>query len=261
MSDILTNICEYAQYRVEEEGRRVPLAEVKRQALALKRGDYPFEHALGAEGLSLVCEVKKASPSKGVIDPVFDYLQIARDYERGGADCISCLTEPKWFSGSEEIFSRIRAAVTVPMLQKDFFVSEYQIYRAKTLGADAVLLIMSALTVDRAREFFGIADGLGLTALFECRDGGQISDALGIGARVVGVNNRNLRDFSIDAGRAARLRKEAGGALFVSESGILSVADAKAQREAGADAVLLGEVLMRSKDRAALVGELKACTR
>lgn len=254
MEDILEKICAYAKFRVEERQKALPFDEVKRQALALPRANFAFEKALKREGLSLVCEVKKASPSKGIIDPVFDYPTIARDYADGGADCISCLTEPKWFLGSDDIFKEIRAAVSTPMLRKDFTVSEYQIYESRLLGADAVLLILDALPEKSVRGFFETAERLGLSVLFECRSASQVGFAQRAGGRVIGVNNRNLRDFSVDRSKAASLRALVDGdKVFVSESGIASLEDLQAQRDAGADACLVGEFLMRAQDRRALL--------
>jgi indole-3-glycerol phosphate synthase len=256
--DILSTICDYARERVKKRQEEIPLSEVKRQALSKKRGTYAFENALKGDGLSLICEVKKASPSKGIIDEQFDYLTIAHDYEAGGADCISCLTEPKWFLGSEQIFEEIRANVNIPMLRKDFILSEYQVYESKLLGAGAVLIIMSALEYGMAKDLFDVAEGLGMSALFECRNEGQIECAQSMGGRVIGVNNRNLSDFSVDLGRAGLFRNLVDrNNIFVSESGILSLDDVKAQKLIGADACLVGEFCMRAKDRRACVAAMK----
>lgn len=250
MEDILSAICAHAKYRVEQDRKKMPEEELKRQAYALPAKSFALERALGVSGLSFLCEIKKASPSKGVIDPVFDYMSIARDYVRGGADGISCLTEPKWFLGSDEIFSNVRAAVSLPMLRKDFTVSPYQVYGSRLLGADAVLLILDALPVREAQKLFGIAEELGMSALFECRDRGQIETAQKLGGRVIGVNNRNLRDFSVDTNRAKALRAEVDSEkIFVAESGICSVEAVRSLREAGVDACLVGEYLMRAEDR------------
>lgn len=259
MSDILQTIAAYARERVAAYEKEIPLAELKRQALALPHSDgFSFERALSRPGLSLICEIKKASPSKGIISSDFPYLQIAADYAAGGADCISCLTEPRWFQGSDKIFTNVKKAVPMPVLRKDFNVSEYQIYQSKVLGADAVLIIMSLLDEGRAREYFSIADTLGMSALFECRTEEQIACAQKIGARIVGVNNRNLSDFSVDNQRAGALRKSVDkDRLFVSESGILSIEDLKRQKQAGADACLVGEFCMRSRDRVGLIREMK----
>jgi indole-3-glycerol phosphate synthase len=264
--DILQEICEYTRGRVEINKKLLPFEEVKRQAIyfadedkkSKKGGQYAFENALKGDGLSLICEVKKASPSKGIIDDKFDYMSIARDYEEGGADCISCLTEPKWFLGSDEIFKRIRNAVKLPMLRKDFIVDAYQAYQSKILGANAILIIMTASTFDFAKELFEIAESLGMSALFECRNEEQIENAQRIGARLIGVNNRNLKDFSVDLGKANSLKKYIDGdKIFVSESGIASLDDLKKQKLLGADACLVGEFCMRAKDRRKLIAQMK----
>ncbi len=262
MKGILKELCNSSARRAEERQRIVPLAEVKRAAAEVSLSPFAFERALEKEGLSLICEVKKASPSKGIIDPSFDYMSIANDYVTGGADCISCLTEPTAFLGSEQIFREIRAAVNIPMLRKDFTVSAYQVYEARAMGADAVLLICSALDDGRLKEFFGIAESLKMTALFECRSEEEIARARQVGARVIGVNNRNLSDFSVDFSTSERLRSAAGrDIIFVAESGISSPEDAKKLAAFGADACLVGEYLMRSPDRAQAVRNLKECSR
>ena len=260
MSDILLGLCAASARRQEQAESFVPLGAVREmaQATAAISPSFVFERALSREGVSLICEVKKASPSKGIIDGTFDYLQIAADYVQGGADCISCLTEPTKFLGSEEIFKDIRAKVSLPMLRKDFTVSEYQVYEARAMGADAVLLICSVLGDEQLKKFFGTAEGLGMTALFECRDEGEIARAKAAGARVIGVNNRNLRDFSVDFDRSRRLRDKVGrDALFVAESGVSSPEDVASLRKFGADACLVGEYCMRAADRAKAVKMLR----
>lgn len=258
MNDILSTICERTLARTEEESRTLPLSEVKREALNAKGRQYAFYSSLSGGQFNIIAEVKKASPSKGVIDERFDYLSIARDYEAGGAAAISCLTEPFYFLGSDKIFADIRAQVNVPMLRKDFILTEYQVYRSVMLGADCILLIMTALGADRARELYELASSLGMDALFECRTEEQTEAAQRIGGRIIGINNRNLRDFSVDTGRAARYRSLVDKSnVFVSESGVMSVADAAEQKAAGANAILVGEYLMRSADRVSAVGELK----
>lgn len=250
MKGILKEICSCTLSRVEGKMKTVPLEEVKRQALAAKGRGYAFANALRGEHLQVIAEVKKASPSKGVIDEQFNYLAIARDYAEGGAAAISCLTEPKYFLGSDKIFCDIRAQVSVPMLRKDFILTEYQVYESALLGADCILLIMTALEPYEAQRLFETARSLGLEALFECRNEEHIERAQSMGAKIIGINNRNLADFSVDAGRAARYRKLVDKSnIFVSESGVMSVEDAAAQRAAGADAMLVGEYLMRSQDR------------
>lgn len=247
---ILDELAAHARERVAAAKARVPLEEIRAQAEALPRGDFPFEKALAGREAAFICEVKKASPSKGVIDPQFDYLGIAGQYEEAGADCISVLTEPKWFLGSDDIFRAIRLTVDVPMLRKDFTVDEYQIYEAKVMGADAVLLICALLDTNTLREFLAICDRLGLSALVETHDEAEMQSASQAGARLIGVNNRNLKDFSVDLGNAARLRADAPeGTVFVAESGVSCPEDAARLRQAGADAILVGEYLMRAPDK------------
>ena len=167
---ILDQLADYARERVAEAKKKIPLDEIKRQALSMPRGDFPFEKALKRDGISFICECKKASPSKGLIAPEFPYLQIAKEYEAAGADCISVLTEPKWFLGSDEYLREIASTVSIPCLRKDFTVDEYMIYEAKMLGASAVLLICSILTAEDIREYIYLCDELGLSALVEAHD-------------------------------------------------------------------------------------------
>ncbi|MDO4261839.1 MAG: indole-3-glycerol phosphate synthase TrpC [Eubacteriales bacterium] len=244
---ILDELAEYAAFRVAEAKKKIPLEEMRRTAEALPKGDLRFAEAVGREGLSLICEVKKASPSKGVIDLRFPYMDIAAEYERAGADCISVLTEPKWFLGSDDIFREIRGSVGLPMIRKDFTVDAYQIYEAKAMGADAVLLICALLETERLREYLEICGALGLTALTETHDEAEIESALMAGAGVIGVNNRNLKNFTVDLSNAERLRERIpADVLFVAESGVRGPEDVRALAASGADAVLVGEALMRS---------------
>lgn len=255
---ILDQLADHARQRVAEAKKRVPLDEIRRQALSFSKGNFAFENALKNPGTSFICECKKASPSKGVIAPDFPYLQIAKEYESAGADCISVLTEPKWFLGSDEYLKEIACAVSIPCLRKDFTVDEYMIYEAKTLGASAVLLICSILTEEKVREYLCLCDELGLSALVEAHDETEVRMAVKAGARMIGVNNRNLHDFSVDTGNSRRLRELIPpDALFVSESGVRSAGDVAKLREIGADAVLIGETLMRAPDKKAKLAELR----
>jgi indole-3-glycerol phosphate synthase len=247
---ILDELAAYEKERVKTAKQKNPLDVLRAEAMTLPIGDFRFEQALKQPRAALICEVKKASPSKGVIAEDFPYLEIAKDYEAGGADCLSCLTEPKWFLGSDDIFREIRKATTLPMLRKDFTVDEYQLYEAKLLGADAVLLICSLLDTATIAKYLAICDTLGISALVEAHDEADIRSAVSAGARVIGVNNRNLKDFSVDFSNAAGLRKLIPDtAVFVAESGVQSPADVAALRKIGADAVLLGEALMRAENR------------
>ena len=223
-----------------------------------KRQTFTFENALKKSSISFICECKKASPSKGLIAPDFPYLKIAKEYEAAGADCISVLTEPKWFLGSDKHLKQIADTVSIPCLRKDFTVEEYMIYEAKVLGASAVLLICSILSEDKIKEYISICDKLGLSALVEAHDESEVQMALNAGARIIGVNNRNLKDFSVDTDNSRRLRELIPrDVLFVSESGLSSAKDVAKLREIGADAVLIGESLMRAPDKKNKLDELR----
>ena len=256
---ILEEIAARTVQRVAEEKAAVPLSEMKKRAEALDANtEFPFRKALSGDEISFICEVKRASPSKGLIAPDFPYLDIARDYERAGASAISCLTEPFWFKGRDEYLAEISNAVTIPVLRKDFTVDEYMIYQAKTLGASAVLLICSILSKEQLSEYLGIAHSLGLSALVEAHDEDEVRTALSVGAGIIGVNNRDLRTFTVDINNSARLRKLVPPEiLFVSESGIKTAADIEALRSNGTNAVLIGETLMRSPDKKAALDELR----
>ena len=255
---ILDQLADYARERVVEAKKKIPLEEIKGQALSLPKGKFAFEKALKRSDISFICECKKASPSKGLISPEFPYLQIAKDYETAGADCISVLTEPKWFLGRDEYLKEIASAVSIPCLRKDFTVDEYMIYEAKVLGASAVLLICSILSKEKLREYIELCDELGLSALVEAHNEAEVSVALKTGARIIGVNNRNLKDFSVDTSNSIKLRGLIPeNVLFVSESGVSSAEDVAKLREIGADAVLIGETLMRASHKKAKLTELK----
>lgn len=259
MASILDKLSEYAKFRVTEEEKKLPLSEARRIAEDMpKDTGFPFEKTLKAPGISFICEVKKASPSKGLIAPDFPYLDIARQYEEAGAAAISCLTEPGWFQGSDVYLSEIARSVSIPVLRKDFTVDPYMIYRAKALGASAVLLICAILTEEQIREWIAICDSLGLSALVEAHDQSQVEMALRAGARIVGVNNRDLRDFTVDIHNSTRLRRLVPeNIIFVSESGIRTPEDVSELYRNGTDAVLIGETLMRSPDKAAVLAGLR----
>ncbi len=258
---ILDKLAEHARERVETAKQAVSADEMKARALALPKGGFEFEKALAKKGLSFICECKKASPSKGIIAEDFPYLDIARQYEASGADCISVLTEPKWFLGSSDYLREIAAAVKTSCLRKDFTVDEYMIYEAKTLGAKAVLLICSILPVEQIERYIGVCDELGLSALVEAHDENEVRTAVSVGARIIGVNNRNLADFTVNTDNSRRLRELVpDGVLFVSESGVSSREDTARLEAVGADAVLIGEALMRAPDIAAKLSELRGET-
>ena len=259
MSTILEEIAAHARARVAADKEKLPLGALKEHCAALgKGGGRRFYEAVRKDGLSLICEVKKASPSKGVIAPVFDYRSIAASYEKGGADCVSCLTEPRYFLGSDQIFSELRGQLSLPMLRKDFVVDAYQIYQARLLGADCVLLICALMDAAMLEKQLELCRELGLAALTETHDEAEIATAISAGAEMIGVNNRNLKDFSVDLGNAVRLREQIPkNILYIAESGIASPEDAGMLRKAGADAVLVGELLMRSNDPAAMIRRMR----
>lgn len=257
---ILEQLAEHTKERYEKRIGEKPLSLVKAQALAVQKGTFAFEKALSKNRLAFICEVKKASPSKGLISADFPYLAIARQYEAAGADCISCLTEPKWFLGSDEYLQEIAKTVQIPVLRKDFTVCDYQIYEAKLLGAGAVLLICALLSKRELEEYIDICDALGMSALVEAHNEKEIETAVRAGARVIGVNNRNLRDFSVDTANAARLRALVPpGILFVSESGVKTRSDIEKIEKSGANAVLIGETLMKSANIGEKLRELRGC--
>lgn len=259
--NILDQLAEYSRLRVAEDKKKISLEEMKNIAMQTKNEklcDFAFEKARKKDGLSFICECKKASPSKGLIEPDFRYLEIAREYEAAGADCISVLTEPKWFLGSDEYLKEIAKTVSIPCIRKDFTVDEYQIYQAKTLGAAAVLLICSILSEVQLGEYIKICDSLGISALVEIHNEKEAGMAVRAGARIIGVNNRNLKDFTVDTANSRKLRDLIpDDIIFVSESGVKSTDDIRAIREIGADAVLIGETLMRADDKKAKLDELR----
>ncbi|GHV78918.1 indole-3-glycerol phosphate synthase [Spirochaetia bacterium] len=270
---ILDDIAASTRIRVEKAKAVRPLEQVRDAALvqAADISRLTFEQALAAPGLSFICEVKKASPSKGIIaedkpgtqgttGSRFPYLEIAKDYEAAGASAISVLTEPDYFLGSDRYLMEIAAAVHIPVLRKDFVIDAYQIYEAKLLGASAVLLICALLDTKTLGDYIGIADTLGLAALVETHNEAEVRSAMDAGARIVGINNRDLKTFNVDLATTARLRKLVPtGILTVSESGIRGPEDIRAlTAEQSIDAVLIGEALMRATDKRGYVRELRA---
>ena len=257
--NILQTIAAHARTRVAADRAKISLEELK--ALCQEAGPgqgEQFVSALNRPGLSFLREIKKASPSKGLISPDFPYLDIARAYEAAGADGVSCLTEPKWFLGSDDIFRQVRRTISLPMLRKDFTVDEYQIYQARLMGANAVLLIVSLLDGETLKGYLDLCRSLGLAALVETHDGQEADAALNAGAEIIGVNNRNLKDFSVDFSNAARLRDRIPpGVLYVAESGLTGPEDAAALKRLGADAALVGEALMRAPDKGAMLASLR----
>jgi len=277
--NILEQLAEYARERVAEAKRRVTPDEMKAKAFAIAEAErqaasaagrkaagqaapagsgFPFETALRGERMAFICECKKASPSKGLIAPDFPYLEIAKSYEAAGASAISVLTEPGWFLGSDQYLKEIAAAVKIPCLRKDFTVDEYMIYEAKCLGAAAVLLICALLDTETLRRYIRICDSLRLSALVEAHDEAEARSAVDAGARIIGVNNRNLKDFTVDFSNSIRLRSLIPeDVIFVAESGVRTRADVELLRAHKVNAVLIGETLMRAPDKRAMLEELK----
>lgn len=255
---ILDDIVEDTYRRVSFERTVRPFPDVQEGCMVRPRvTGFPFRRALESDGMSFICEVKKASPSKGVIAVEFPYLDIAKEYESTGASAISVLTEPHFFKGSNSYLEEIADAVSVPVLRKDFIVDEYQIHQAKELGASAILLITAILDDRKLTEYRELAESLGMSALVETHDAEEIERAVSSGADIIGINNRDLRTFNVDLGTSIRLRDRIPeGAVAVSESGIASKDDIQSLQEAGFDAVLMGEAFMRTKDRKGLMGAL-----
>lgn len=259
MSTILDTIADHNREIVAAKKRLKSLEAMKAEALSMSAATgYPFRANLAAPGISFICEAKKASPSKGLIAPHFPYVDIAKEYEAAGAAAISCLTEPKWFMGRDEYVTDIVKEVSIPVLRKDFTIDEYMVYEAKALGASAILLICALLDEVQLRDWRQMAEGLGMDALVEAHDEGEVEAALKAGSRIVGVNNRNLKDFTVDVNNSTRYRAMVPeDVLFVSESGITTRADIQVLEGNGTNAVLIGETLMRAADKKAMLDTLR----
>ncbi len=257
--NILNEIADYARLRVAERQKQLPFTELRRQAEAMNcETGFPFEAALKKPEISFICECKKASPSKGLIAADFPYLEIAKEYEAAGAAAISCLTEPKWFLGRDEYLQEIAAAVKIPVLRKDFTIDPYMIYEAKCMGASVVLLIAALLPEETLREYLQIADSLGLSAIVEAHDAEEVASSAAAGARIIGVNNRNLKDFTVDIHNSIRLRELVPeGISFIAESGIKTREDVAELLQHRINGVLIGEALMRAEDKAAMLDSLR----
>lgn len=254
---ILDNLAAASKERAGELIKKYGLNALRREAEALPQVNRGFGQALKKQGLSFICEVKKASPSKGLIAKNFNPVLQARAYEKADAAAVSCLTEPQYFLGSNEYLKTISQSISLPVLRKDFTVHEAQIYEAKLIGADAVLLITALLDEERLKEYLTIAQNVGLDVLTEVHDEAELETALNAGAEIIGVNNRNLRDFTVDLTTSLRLKKLVPpGITFVAESGIKTRADTAQLEAAGADAVLIGETLMKSSNVQAALKEL-----
>ncbi len=253
--NILEEIAGRTRERIKEERRLLPLTTLRREAEETARPkEFPFEAALKASGLSFICEVKKASPSKGTIAEDFPYLNIAKEYEAAGASAISCLTEPFYFQGKDQYVREIAEGVAIPVLRKDFTVEEYMVYQARAMGASAILLICAILDDGELKAFSQLAQELGLSALVEVHTEEEAERALKAEASIIGVNNRDLKTFQVNVETSLRLRKQIlKDRIFVSESGISEDADVRKLIECGADGVLIGERLMREKDKKGLL--------
>lgn len=258
---ILEEIAQSTRKRVEKEKKEISLETIRERALAMPKGDFAFEKKLAEDGMTFICEVKKASPSKGVIAKDFPFVEIAQEYEKAGAGCISVLTEPEYFQGDKKYLKEISEKVSVPLLRKDFVVDDYMIYDAKVHGASAVLLICALLDEQTIRRDIQICDALGISALVEAHDEAEIRQALCAGARIIGVNNRDLKTFTVDISNSERLRKLVpSDILFIAESGIRYPQDVRRLKEAHVNGVLIGETLMRAKDKAKMLKELDSET-
>lgn len=263
---ILDDLAVATRARVERKKAQISLETVKAQAQTLAQQEnhftFPFEQAIAKDDISFICEVKKASPSKGIIAEYFPYLDIAKDYEKAGADCISVLTETDYFKGEDRFLKEINDTVQIPTIRKDFIIDEYMIYEAKLLGASCVLLIAALLDTETIRQYKSICDDLGLSALVEAHDEAEIAGAIAAGARMIGVNNRNLKDFTVDIHNSTRLRELVPkDILFIAESGIKTADDIQVLRDAGVNGVLIGETLMRSPDKAQMLDMLRGKVR
>ena len=256
---MLDEIVEKTKERVETAKGIVSIDDLKNEVSLMEiTDDFPFKQALSGDDIAIIAEVKKASPSKGVIAEDFDYLAIAKEYESAGASAISVLTEPYFFMGSNDYLKEIAENVSIPVLRKDFIIDEYMIWEAKAIGASAILLIVSILDIVQLKKFLDLAHDLGLSAIVETHDGDEIMRALTVGAEIIGVNNRNLNDFTVDIENSISLRRcVSGDVIFISESGIKTKEDVTRLKENNVDAVLIGETLMKSDDKNAMISELK----
>lgn len=256
---ILEAIARSTAERVIAAKEKLPLGQLKEIVCKMDcDADFRFEKQLSRPGMNFICELKKASPSKGLIVSDFPYLEIAKAYEAAGAAAISVLTEPEYFLGSDDYLREIAAQVNVPCLRKDFILDAYQIYEAKLLKASAVLLICALLDGQTLKHYIKLCDSLGLSALVEVHDEGQMCSAIEAGARIIGVNNRNLHDFTVDIRNSTALRALAPpDIIFVAESGIKAAQDVAALRNNSINAVLIGETLMKAENKMKMLDELR----
>ena len=249
--DILEKIVKKRIEHINRKKATLPLEKlIKKTEEVPNAKDFIFEKALSKKDMSFICEIKHASPSKGIIVKEFPYLDIAREYESAKADAISVLTEPDFFLGSDSYLDEISNAVNTPLLRKDFIIDEYMIYEAKLLGANAILLIAAILEKETLAKYLSIAHELGLSVLVEAHTEKEVEKSLLSGANIIGVNNRNLKTFEVDLQISEKLRKIVPkDKLFVAESGIKTHDDIKILKDIGVDAVLIGETLMRASDK------------
>ena len=256
---ILDEIAEKTRERVAEQKKHISLEEMKEKAEKMEKNTgFPFQRALQTEDIAFICEVKKASPSKGVIAEDFPYVEIAKEYEEAGAAAISVLTEPYYFQGSNTYLTEITQNVHIPVLRKDFTVDEYMIYEAKVIGASCILLICAILDQKTLNQYLELAHSLGLSVIVEAHDEEEVKMALASGAKIIGVNNRDLKTFTVDINNSARYRKMVpDDVVFISESGIKTAQDIQKLRENGTNAVLIGETFMRSSDKKKILEELR----
>ena len=256
---MLEKIVAKTEERLIELKNNKPLDELKEEVSKLEINDeFPFKQALKDPEIAIIAEVKRASPSKGLIAEDFDYIEIAKEYEQAGASAISVLTEPYFFQGSNDFLKEISENVNIPLLRKDFTIDEYMIWEAKSLGASAILLIVSILDDDQLKEYLDLANELGLSAIVETHDADEIRTAVDAGAQIIGVNNRNLADFTVDINNSINLHSLVSEDItFISESGIKTKEDVTRLKENNVDAVLIGETLMRSDDKKSMISELK----
>ena len=259
MITMLDEIVEKTKERLVESKSNKSLEELKEEVQKLEiTQDFPFKKALSGDEISIIAEIKRASPSKGLIAEDFDYLTIAKEYEEAGASAISVLTEPYFFKGSNDYLKEISQCVGIPILRKDFVIDEYMIWEAKALGASAVLLIVSILSIVELKKFLDLAHDLGLSAIVETHDGDEIRTALNVGAEIIGANNRDLTDFTVNIENSINLRRcVSGDIIFISESGIKTPQDVRKLKENDVHAVLIGETLMKSDDKKSMISELK----
>ena len=256
---ILDEIAEKTRERVAEQKKHISLEEMKEKAEKMEKNTgFPFQRALQTEDIAFICEVKKASPSIGVIAEDFPYVEIAKEYEEAGAAAISVLTEPYYFQGSNTYLTEITQNVHIPVLRKDFTVDEYMVYEAKVIGASCILLICAILDQKTLNQYLELAHSLGLSVIVEAHDEEEVKMALASGAKIIGVNNRDLKTFTVDINNSARYRKMVpDDVVFISESGIKTAQDIQKLRENGTNAVLIGETFMRSSDKKKVLEELR----